>query len=216
MCSLSEFWREMGLDETVHPRDQDILNRERHSFRTNEPPPAFIGDIERAPVIVLLANGGWNGQTSTEFQHAGNSPRDYVARLHSSAMCDPKVVAPYYGRSNLASYLAHGHVALLNLIPYRSPELSKEPENVKFAGKLPSSLHAIRWINEVAMPQASVGRRLVILKRGIWLDFLEPRWHSQYVDTQRRGPHVYLETRAEIDKFVAERHKVSNSVSFPC
>jgi hypothetical protein len=192
------------LDQTIHPLDREILAAEPHSFKTAEPPPAFIGDIERAPVTVLVSNGGWNPETPNEFLHPRNSPAEYVTRLHNSTACDPAIVSPYYARSNLAQFLARGDVALLNLIPYRSPELSKEPENLLFAPKLRSSQVAVQWVNEVAMPQAEARTRLVILKRGIWHKFVDQRWHPYLIDTQRRGPHVSVTTLREIDHFIRQ------------
>jgi hypothetical protein len=202
--SLTEFWRKLNLDQSVHPCDREALSAWPHSFNTDEPPPAFIGDIERAPVIVLVSNGGWNTETAKEFLQPHNSPADYVTRLHNSTACDPSIVSPYYARSNLKQFLARGDVALLNLIPYRSPELSKEPENLAFAPRLWSSQIAVQWVNEVAMPQAQSGTRLMILKRGIWLKFVERRWHPNLVDTQRRGPHVSVTALRAISTFVKQ------------
>ena len=98
--SLSAFWRKLDLDQTVHPLDREMLAAETHDFRTREPPPAFVGDIERAPVIVLCSHGGWTPETSKEFLQLNNSPAEYVERLHNSTACDAGIVSPYYARSN--------------------------------------------------------------------------------------------------------------------
>jgi hypothetical protein len=184
--------------------DREILISD-NSFQTAEPPPAFIGDIENASVVVLFSNGGWNPKTNNEFLQPRNSPAEYVARLHNSLACDPSIISPYYASSNLARFLERGQVAILNLIPYRSPELSKEPKNQKFAWKLQSSQLAFRWVNEVAMPQAEAHTRLVVLKRKLWLKFVEQRWHRYLINREPyRGPHVSDETRHEIDNFIKE------------
>jgi hypothetical protein len=203
--SLTAFWRLMKPDQTIHPLDRRVLERANHTFRLAEPPPAFIGDIENAPVVVLCSNGGWNEQTSREFLHEDNSPAKFVARLHTSAACNPAIVSPYYGRSNLASYIARGTVALLNLIPYRSPELGKEPRNANLANDLDSSKYAARWVKDVLMPVVKQGDRKVFLKRNIWLKFIEPRY-QQYIDrTLHRGPHVYVHNLIEIGDYIKSR-----------
>ena len=55
--TLVQFWRQ--LRRFVHPRDQSFLRTNEHPFHLNFPPPAYNGDIDRAPVILLTANGGW-------------------------------------------------------------------------------------------------------------------------------------------------------------
>ncbi len=201
--SPTAFWRLMKPEQTIHPLDRPILERANHTFRLSEPPPAFIGDIEHAPVIVLCSNGGWNIQTPQEFLHRDNSPAKFVARLHTSQACDPAIVSPYYGRSNLAAFISCGEVALLNLSPYRSPELSKEPENATLAHELVSSKYAVRWVKDILMPLVRNGERMIFLKRNTWLKFLEPQYHRYLNGTLHRGPHVYVRDVIEIRNFVA-------------
>jgi hypothetical protein len=143
MNLLSEFWHQLDDDQAVHPLDQEVLSNSAHSFKLGEPPPAFIWDIDRALVIILMSNGGWNENTKDEFLHPGNSPAEYVKRLRNSAVCAPGTISPYYAASNFSRYLADGRAAILN--PYRSVQLSKEPENSCLAGVLESSRHAIDW-----------------------------------------------------------------------
>lgn len=200
--SITDFWRLMGPNQTVHPLDQPLLNSAHHSIKTNEPPPAFIGDIDRAPVVVLCSNGGWNPETHREFLHPENAPTKYVARLHESTPCDPAIISPYYAKSNIAKWILSGDIALLNLIPYRSVELNHEPENKRFADVLPSSRCAVEWVNKVAMPLVSNKLKMVITKREIWFKHIEPKWRPYLVDTQRRGPHVFRDTLSGISEFL--------------
>lgn len=200
--SLTEFWRQMKLDETIHPLDKAILEKTSHSFRTGEPPPAFIGDIERAPVIVLFSNGGWDSHTAREFLQPENSPAKYVARLYNSSPCNPASVSAYYAKSNLASFIATGEVAFLNLIPYRSPKLSKESENRALAYSLASSQQAIKWTNRIL----KMNDRMVILKRTIWLDFIEQHLQQYLTRTSVQiGQHVSNRTKAQVSEFLARR-----------
>jgi hypothetical protein len=48
------------LSDAVHPSDAPVFYANKHSFNLEFPPPAFIGDIINAPVILLDANGGFD------------------------------------------------------------------------------------------------------------------------------------------------------------
>ena len=64
--SIRAFWRR--LEGPVHPDDRPVFDRLKHTFNLDYPPPAFIGDIDHAPVVVLMANGGYDAKlTPTEF-----------------------------------------------------------------------------------------------------------------------------------------------------
>lgn len=50
---LAEYWAK--LDGTVHPDDVSEFEKyPNHGFNLVYPPPAFIGDIVKAPVIILV------------------------------------------------------------------------------------------------------------------------------------------------------------------
>jgi len=54
---LRQFWQR--LDGPVHPDDRPVLESyPTHTFDLRFPPPAFIGDVESAPLVVLMLNGG--------------------------------------------------------------------------------------------------------------------------------------------------------------
>ena len=64
--SIRKHWSR--LEGNVHPDDLPIFDRHPHSFRINFPPPAFIGNIDTAPIVILMANGGYNEEgTPKEF-----------------------------------------------------------------------------------------------------------------------------------------------------
>jgi hypothetical protein len=79
-CSVRAFWER--LEGSVHPDDRLVFEKHPHSFNLDFPPPAFVGDIDNAPIIILMANGGYNvDRTPTAFLEAGDHQehRDYLA-----------------------------------------------------------------------------------------------------------------------------------------
>ncbi len=56
--SIVNYWRR--LEGPLHPDDKAVFDVHYHSFNLNFPPPAFIGDVENAPVVLLEANGGYD------------------------------------------------------------------------------------------------------------------------------------------------------------
>ncbi len=65
--SLRTFWAK--LQGSVHPDDEKIFaDYPQHSFNLRFPPPAFVGDPDSAPIIILMSNGGYKpGITEAEF-----------------------------------------------------------------------------------------------------------------------------------------------------
>jgi hypothetical protein len=65
--ALPDFWSRMPL--SIHPWDEAFLKEHNNGcFNLCYPPPAFIGDIVNARVIILLLNGGYNKKlTPAEF-----------------------------------------------------------------------------------------------------------------------------------------------------
>lgn len=153
----------------VHPDDEELLGREPHTFNLEFPPPAFVGDIENAKVIVLAANGGYNASvTPSEFAASG-ATRRYMERLLRPAEADWKEVAPYYRGINYSELVFQGKAAIVNACAYRSPKISEEPDNRRLIKKLPSAQFTRRWLIEVVLPQMEVGSRVVVGKRhGLW------------------------------------------------
>ena len=160
-ASIVLFWRRLA--GTVHPDDQAILDREPHSFNLDYPPPAYVGDVENAPVILLYSNGGYDPQTTPqEFASPADAARlrEY---LHAPTQIDPAKISPWCGHRNFAELINAGTLALINAVPYRSPLLSSEPANRRVARMLPSRLAANRWLAGEVLSRQD---RLVLLHRG--------------------------------------------------
>jgi hypothetical protein len=121
MRSIVDYWRQ--LEGSVHPEDVPVFARfPDHGFNLQFPPPAYIGDILNAPVIILDNNGGFDAKkTPAEFP----DPDAHVE--FRSAMASPRpldlndrTVSPYYRGRNYARLLASGAAALVNGVAYRS------------------------------------------------------------------------------------------------
>lgn len=168
MLSLRDFWR--YLSGTIHPDDALVFARSAwHTFNLDYPPPAFIGDIDNAPILVLMANGGFDPkETPREFAQPGTSDA-YIRWLHGEEGYLPPFVAPYYGKGRLGALIRKGDAAILNAVAYRSVRLSEEPENQALAKRLPSVTFHKRWVLNELIPSAQSGQRFLIVHRnGMW------------------------------------------------
>ena len=165
--SIRRFWER--LDGSVHPDDKDVFNRNKHSFNLDFPPPAFIGNVDSALVIVLMANGGYDpNRTPTEFARREDI-LEYIDYLKGKRTQLPTSLSSYYTASSIGKWLAEEHVVLVNAIAYRSPKLSQEPWNIAVAEKLPSVAAHRRWLHNDVLPLAARGERLVVAHRhGMW------------------------------------------------
>ena len=119
--AIIDFWKKQTKPikgKWVHPEDADVLLNSPHSFNLDFPAGAFVGDILRAPVIILAANGGYNpAMTPQEF--AGETAiSDYLERIVSPSTADWNSVSPYYHKVNYGRYLFDGRAALVNACAY--------------------------------------------------------------------------------------------------
>gem|GEM_PF-3918413 len=161
---LPQYWSELKKSAIgwVHPDDERFLRAVPHSFNLDFPPPAFVGDVIKAKVIVLTANGGYKAEhTPMEF-FGKDSEQLYLSRLKNPTGANWAEVAPYYGRVNYSSLLFDGSAASVNACAYRSPKISEEPNNRKLIAKLPSFGMHRKWLTEVVLPDVNAGRRLIL------------------------------------------------------
>lgn len=160
---MLEHWRK--LKGPVHPLDAPLFENNLHSFNLEFPPPAYIGDLESGPVILLNASGGYDPiVTPSEFPDREAVDR-YIGMLHHPGAIDPRAVAPYYAKRNYAALIARGTLVLVNAVAYRSPKISQEPDNLRIAELLPSTLVHRNWLRRELLPSARRGERLVIAHR---------------------------------------------------
>lgn len=204
VSSIVEHWRK--LTGAVHPDDAIALRSSLHSFNLDFPPPAYIGDIDRAPVVLLEANGGYDpGRTPREFRDP-SFVTTYLDLLHNPRSVDPASIAPYYGQRNYSRLIAAGQLVLVNAVAYRSKGISTEPANKGLAEKLVSTRIHRNWLRKELLPAALRGERLVIAHRnGLWkLKSSEGPMHGVIFTTNAISPDMSLEVLKLINTFLSK------------
>ncbi len=164
--SIRQFWRR--LSGSVHPDDEPIFtSHPMHSFNLRFPPPAFIGDVDSAPIVLLMSNGGYKpGITEAEFP---DDPAAVAFRnwLHGGAPM-PSLLGSYYTDQAFGHWIESGSAVIVNAVPYRSCKLSKERYNRKVAAELPSLAVHRRWLMSELLPAATAGDRFILVHRNGW------------------------------------------------
>jgi hypothetical protein len=163
--SIVRFWRQSN--GSVHPADADVLERAPGIFNLDYPPPAFVGDIDNAPVIFLNGNGGYKQDvTPLEFPDTASIERA-ITRLHHPGLIDPADVSSYYARANYSQWLKSGELALVNAVAYRAPRITEDINRI--ARKLPSTQAHVQWLWEDVIPAARDGLRYIVVHRNrLW------------------------------------------------
>jgi hypothetical protein len=166
-CSLRSFWAQLA--GSVHPADEKVFGlHPDHTFNLDFPPPAFVGDIDRAPIIILISNGGYvPGIVATEFPDDA-AVSTYRSYIRGDTATLPPRLASYYATGRIGAWIAAGKAVLVNAIPYRSRKLSREPENQKIAELLPSLAAHRTWLAKEVLPDVVAHRRFVLVHRNRW------------------------------------------------
>ncbi len=180
MASLiGSFWQK--LDGPVHPEDRLVLASHYHTFDLRFPPPAFIGDIENAPVVILDANGGLAADLErTEF----TKPKDDADHIEWIAVRGGRWPPParrsgYYKKLSFHPWIVSGQAVLVNAVAYRSRRISEEECNRKVGKRLPSRQVAIQWLWDELVPDVRAGKRKAFANRWtLW--GLKSRVHSDF------------------------------------
>lgn len=175
--SIRTFWRR--LEAAVHPDDEQVVRSQPHTFNLDFPPPAFIGDVDNAPIVVLMANGGYDPRgTPSEFPDQSDYA-EYRDWLRGDRIEPPRNLTRYYTRHALFPWVQTGKAVIVNAVAYRSPQISREPQNKRLADRLPSVEVHRRWLREELLPAAQQGRRLVIAHRWSLWDLPKSIQHVQ-------------------------------------
>jgi hypothetical protein len=162
--SIREFWAQ--LNGSIHPLDIPYFKKAegKHSFNLDYPPPAFIGDVDNAKVIVLMASGGFGKETQLEFP-TQDDHQEHIDWLVGRRKEMPKNLSRYYIDNNLFSWIESGKAVLVNAIAYRSPKISEEPENEALGKTLPSYQASLAWLNQEVLPLTLKNQRLLVAHR---------------------------------------------------
>jgi hypothetical protein len=203
---ISEYWSKLQRTSLgwIHPDDERVLTQSSTSFNFDFPPPAFVGDVITARVIILAANGGYDPViTPGEFSNEG-AEAHYIHRLSNPKTADWAEVAPYYSGVNYAQYLTSRKVALVNACAYRSRKISEEPANRRAVRTLPSAAFNRRWLIEEVLPDAHRGARIIVGKRhGLWDLPEEVRSSPGFVaDPAPVSPHLSRVVLSQITKLL--------------
>lgn len=204
VSSIRQFWQ--GLKKSVHPDDQAIFDANDNSFNLEYPPPAFIGDVDNAPVMVLMLNGGYDPiKTPLEFPQEADH-EEYRQWLAGTRLEFPRHLSSYYTPIGSAwySWVREGKVVIVNAVAYRSPSLSSDACNLEIAEKLPS-VHLHRaWLQNEVLPQAAQEKRLVIAHRWkMWRIFPnDPPRRNVHFCRNPQSPHLSKDMRALIDDWL--------------
>jgi hypothetical protein len=168
--SIREFWRR--LDHAVHPDDASVLASQPHTFNLDFPPPAFIGDVDGAPIVILMANGGYDPHPTTGTRSEFLEPSDYKEHLEMlgrEGARMPRRLSPYYTQNTAFRWVREGKAVIVNAVAYRSRKISEEPQNRKMVELLPSVGVHRHWLHEEVLPDAMGGRRCVVAHRwSLW------------------------------------------------
>jgi hypothetical protein len=165
--SMRRYWAQ--LTGSVHPEDEKVFAAHpKHTFNLDFPPPAYIGDIDKAPIVVLMSNGGYVPKiVATEFPD-DTSISVYRNYIRGEILTLPPRLARYYATGHVGAWISAGKAVLVNAVPYRSRKLSQEPENQKVAELLPSLAAHRDWFAKEVLPAAVACRRFVLVHRNGW------------------------------------------------
>ena len=167
--SIRQFWQRLG--STVHPEDAPILASHPHTFNRDFPPPAFVGNVDNAPVVILMLNGGYDPVlTPSEFADAADIT-EHLEWLKGKRTDIPRHLSTYYTQQAVFPLVRKGDAVIVNAVAYRSPKITQEPQNQKVAKLLPSVRVHKQWLREEVLPAARDGTRLVIVHRWSLWDF---------------------------------------------
>ena len=162
---IAEYWGK--LTASVHPDDVATFRQESdHGFNLVFPPPAFVGDIVKARVIILDNNGGYDPViTPNEFpdQRAHDEYRQTLSfprPLNPSA----RSTSPYYLQRNYTEWLVRGEAALVNGVGYRSVS-GKDNAVDRLTKVLPSARFHQEWLRRFLCPLVERGERFVVVHR---------------------------------------------------
>ena len=209
--AIVDFWKKQTepiKGKWVHPEDAGVLLNSPHSFNLDFPAGAFVGDILRAPVIILCANAGYNPEMTPQEFAGETAESDYLERIVSPSTADWSSVSPYYRKVNYGKYLFDGRAALVNACAYRSPKIGQEADNLKILKRLRSVKFTRDWLLECMLPLAKSGKRLVVAKRhGLW-SLPQTAWQVPGVTKEPpRSPHITRRCMEKVENFIENLDK---------
>ena len=206
--TLAIFWRQ--LRRFVHPRDQRFLRTiDEHPFHLNFPPPAYSGDIDRAPVILLTANGGWIDDAAVkEEMRLFGGQKKYLDYLHNPRPMQLNEMNVWVRAQFYAPLVEKGLLATVNAIAYRSKDTKDIANHV--AKNLPSANVARDWLRNEVFPAAKSGDRLVIAHRWKFWHLNIYRDRGRYIrfSEDARSPHLAKQMQESVLRYLRRRGRL--------
>lgn len=207
---IREFWK--GLELSVHPEDARAFAFYPHTFNLDFPPPAFIGDVDSAPVVILMLNGGYDPEnTPREFPTLGDM-QEHVQWLKGERKQPPRRLSSYYtAQEYVFPMVLSGHAVIVNACAYRSRKIRDEKDNFRLAERHLASVKVHQqWLREEVLPSARNGTRLIAAHRwGLWnfeSKTVLPAANVFY-SSNPRSPSLPPLTRAAITSFLGKRDR---------
>jgi hypothetical protein len=156
---LRRYWT--LLKANVHPCDVSVIDNNDHCLNLEYPPPAFIGNIDTAAVIILRNNGGFGEKTACEFL-SQDDQQQHIDWLHGKRTEFPERLSPWYTNQKWFERCKTGQIALVNAVAYRSPRFTREPKNIRLARALPSRIFHHDWLVHKILPEARMGKKMIV------------------------------------------------------
>lgn len=201
--SIRKFWQQLEL--SVHPEDAPKFASNRHTFNLDYPPPAFIGDVDNAPVVILMLNGGYDPASTPREFPTSDDMNEHRQWLRGERKEPPTRLSSYYTDQEIFELVLKGEAVIVNACAYRSGRLSGERENRRLADVLPSVKASRRWLRQEVLPAAKRGARLIAVHRWSLWDF-EPGSvlpaSNVYYSKSPVSPYLPRTTRAAIEDFL--------------
>ena len=150
------YWSRCGWHEKVHPDDRPYL--QPGLFDDLHPPCPFDGPLDRARVVVCLANPNYREGDFSELirdQRCGEDPLPEEWRYYY----EPRIAHPI----GLPMDVLKGVVSVFNVCPYSSKQMDDKTQ--RLAAGLPSVWQAQTYLREVLIPRARTGNIFLVILR---------------------------------------------------
>ena len=192
---IFDFWAEIGVADTIHPADSNVMARADHGFDLNCLPAAFSGPLRRASIVLLYLSFGFDETDHKEAQSEEGRARYARMRRGNEPLCGPEEHAGGYRwllertRAFGAWEQVRNKIAVWTIGAYHSRTFG----DPGLLAALPSSRVSLDWAQSILFPQAEAGERAVICLRAAKFWGLTPGrkyGRALYAPTVTRSGHM--------------------------
>jgi hypothetical protein len=201
--NIFEFWSVVGMGETEHPADSEILPTLSHHFDLECLPGCWRGPLRTAPVVLLFLAPGWSQEGPVQARQAKHIARNARMRTGYEPLPEREDTTGFRWAEQRTKLFApweelRTKLAMLNIVPYHSEGDFKGKRAIKL---LPSCRMTLAWAHAVLFPQARRGERIVVCLRAAKQWGLETGRHEGHLyapETVRSGYMKHGPMREEI------------------